>query len=195
MSFDANEHLNYVLELDKRAKNKDHIFMYDGFVDQSVSKFFADQVKNKIDSENIDYLLANRLYHIMVECFQNIVRHSDDLLTGNHVKDTYRYGFLSVGKTDEFYFVTTGNIISKTNQVKLSAWLDKVNALDTDGVKKLYKEILRENRLNDRGGAGLGFVDMRKRTKNTIDYKLKELNEVCSFLVLNVKILINQAEE
>ncbi len=189
MLYSAEEYLDYVIELDKQAEGRDNIFVYKGYVDQEVSKFFANQVKARLDAEGMDYLLANRIYHIMVECFQNIIRHSAARPEGNPENEISKIrGYLSVSKSDDFFMVTTGNSIEDEATKNLSAWLDKINALEQDELKKLYKEILRENKLNNRGGAGLGFVDMKKRTKNKIDYRICPLNEDNKFLILNVKI-------
>ncbi len=192
MEYDSEEYLNYVVGLDHEIEKRDQLFVYKGYVDQEVTKFFANQVKDRLDEEGMEYLLANRVYHIMVECFQNIIRHSagpkykEDEISGIR-------GYMSVSRhvidsDDELYVVTTGNAIQYENVEPLKAWLDKINDLDQDGLKQLYKTILRENKLNNSGGAGLGFVDMKKRTKNKIDYHIAPMKNGHYYLVLSVRI-------
>ena len=52
--------------------------------------------------------------------------------------------------------------------------LDHINSLDLDGIKALYKEKIKASRLSETGGAGLGFIDMVKKTKNKLVYSFKE---------------------
>lgn len=194
MFAEPKSYMDFVLEIDEKLNQEEHIFIYDGFVDQEVTKFFSNQVKEKMDREGCDYLLANRVYHIMIECFQNILRHSNDPITGDFYDGDIR-GFLSVGSNGTDYFVTTGNFIYGENLKNLSEKIEMVNSLDREGVKKLYKDTLKENRLNDRGGAGLGFIDMRKRTNNLIHYKSKKINDKTHFVVLFVTVSGGASEE
>jgi len=87
-------------------------------------------------------------------------------------------------KTEEKYLVITGNIIHKAKVTNLSKLLETINALDKDGLKQLYKHQIREGRLSEKGGAGLGFIDIVRKTENKLEYNFIEINEEKSFFIL-----------
>ena len=70
--------------------------------------------------------------------------------------------------------------------------LEKINNMTLDEVKQLYKTVLRESRLSDKGGAGLGFIDMVKKTKSKIPYEFIPLNDVVDFFIYQVIIKKDQ---
>ena len=181
------QHIDLILEMDSLINLEDHIFVYDGFVDQQVTKFFANQVKDILEQEEIDFLTGKRIYHVMVECFQNIHRHSDDPPI-KYASRTGKKGCISVGKSESSYFVTTGNYIDKNKTTVLSERLDAINEMNHDDVKKFYKELLRKGQIGESGGAGLGFLDMKKRTKNNVAYKFKEISNQTSIVILNIEV-------
>ena len=99
-------------------------------------------------------------------------------------------GYISVGRNEGNYFVTTGNYIDTHKTDVLSKRLDVINDMSRDDVKQYYKQALKESRINEGGGAGLGFIDMIKRTGNPIGYKFKKINDATSFVVINAKVSI-----
>lgn len=187
MTSPQEQHIDLILELDGLINLEEQVFVYDGFVDQEVTKFFANQVKDILEKEEIDFLVGKRIYHVMVECFQNIHRHSDDPPI-KYASRTGKKGCISVGKSEDSYFITTGNYIDNDKTTILSERLDVINEMNHDEIKKFYQQLLREGQIGDAGGAGLGFVDMKKRTKNPIAYKFMEVTKKTSIVVLNIEI-------
>lgn len=93
-----------------------------------------------------------------------------------------------VSKGDEEYHVTTGNIIENSKIEELSQILDNINNLDKEGLKELYKTQMREGRLSEKGGAGLGFIDIARKTGRKLDYHFLPIDEDTHFFVLTSTI-------
>jgi len=93
-----------------------------------------------------------------------------------------------ISKDDTEYNVTTGNVINNDKIPKLREILENINSLDQDGLKTLYKQQMREGRLSDRGGAGLGFIDIARKTGQKLIYSFLTINEKRSFFVLTSTI-------
>ena len=54
------------------------------------------------------------------------------------------------------------------NVESLKDKITQVNSLDKDGLKSLYKDVIKGGELSSKGGAGLGFIDMaRKKWQQT----------------------------
>ena len=122
----------------------------------------------------------------MVECLQNISKHAENRNSIVTSKDGR--GIFMISKDDSEYNVTTGNIINNDKIPKLREILENINSLDQDGLKILYKQQMREGRLSDRGGAGLGFIDIARKTGQKLIYSFLTINEKRSFFVLTSTI-------
>jgi len=66
--------------------------------------------------------------------------------------------------------------------------LDKFNSLNPDEIKEEYKKMIKESRLSEKAGAGLGFIDIVKKTGNNIEYHFEEVNNRTSFFIQKSKI-------
>ncbi len=51
----------------------------------------------------------------------------------------------------------SGNPVRKSNVEKLHKNLDHINGLDKDGLKELYKDIIKNTTISEKGGAGLAL--------------------------------------
>lgn len=93
-----------------------------------------------------------------------------------------------VSKGESEYNVTTGNVVTNDKVKVLSDILENINKLDKAGLKKLYKQQIREGRLSEKGGAGLGFIDIARKTGQKLIYSFLKIDEEKSFFVLTSTI-------
>jgi len=47
--------------------------------------------------------------------------------------------------------------------------LDEINNLQTDEIRNVYRQMLSNAQFSDKGGAGLGLIEMAKKTGNKLD--------------------------
>ena len=63
-----------------------------------------------------------------------------------------------------------------------------VNKLSKGELKELYRKVLTNNQISDKGGAGLGFIDMRRKSGLDLIYDVEYFdNDLARFTFL-VKI-------
>lgn len=160
--------------------------MYEGEISQNITKAFTSMAESDMKKEEEDESIQQRVYHVMVECLQNIGKHADKI-TDEQGKE-FGNGMFLVQKEKEKYSITTGNAVEKEKAISLKEHLDKINSLDNDGLKKLYKEILSTGKLSDKAGAGLGFVDIAKKTKQKFGYHFLPINEDITFFILKITV-------
>ena len=93
-----------------------------------------------------------------------------------------------IGKEDTDYYVITGNYIlnEKVNAVKEK--LERVNRCDKEELKKLYQEILSNEGMSDKGTAGLGMIDIARKSGQKLGYDFHYVDENYSFFSLEAKI-------
>jgi hypothetical protein len=97
-------------------------------------------------------------------------------------------GLVLVAKNSERFQVTTGNIIDSSHEEELAMFLGKLNNMDPDSLDDLYKKQMREGIMSPKGGAGLGFIDIRRKTGNPLDYSFINIDDESSFFIFTSTI-------
>ena len=181
----GEDYKKFVYKFHKEMVNNNITLVYEGEINQEITNIFSEMAEASMEAVEHE-TTKKRVYHVMVECLQNMCKHADEK---DFSDDAGRgKGILLVGSDDDEYSVTTGNLIANDNITDLTEMLDKINLMNPEELKKTYKRMIREARLSDKGGAGLGFIDMVKKTGNPIDYMLEPTDDEKSFLIIIAKV-------
>lgn len=178
--------LEFVYDFYKSMKAHEITLVYEGEITHQITKAFTSLTESNMAKEEESNTVQKKVFHVMVECLQNISKHadsfgSDDFLFAGR-------GIFMVSKGDVEYHVTTGNVIENSKIEELTRILDHINVLDKEGLKQLYKTQMREGRLSEKGGAGLGFIDIARKTGKKLDYHFLSIDEETSFFILTSTI-------
>jgi hypothetical protein len=95
--------------------------------------------------------------------------------------------FLLASEADR-YTVMSGNPLRKENVGAVRETLNRLNRLDKEGLKDLYKAMIRDATLSAKGGAGLGFVDMARKSGEKLVFDFPEISEDYCFFCLSIHI-------
>ncbi|MDQ3393074.1 MAG: SiaB family protein kinase [Bacteroidota bacterium] len=176
--------MKYVYDLHKIMLDHKLILVYEGEFTQEITKSVLAMAERNMDSMGEESNIKRKVFNVMVECLQNIVKHSDELA----LEDKKSSAIFMIGKKEDEYIITSGNPVKKEHQQQLTDKLDKINGLDKEGLKALYKDIIKGTELSDKGGAGLGFVDMARKSGQKLEYGFESMNEKYSFFSLKTTI-------
>ena len=66
---------------------------------------------------------------------------------------------------------------------KLEEKIKRINSSSHEEIKELYKFILNHQKISQKGGGGLGLVDIARKTGNPLDYSFQKYNDKHSFFV------------
>jgi hypothetical protein len=181
MSFNVE---NYYNEL--RTDNA--IFSFKGNITADLINDFLETIEDKLVEEEENPRLQKKIYNVLVESLQNLYHHIDEL--PGEIIDEFgdRFCIFLLSKTDDKYQITTGNFITEEKSEFLKEKIDKINSLSQEEIKEMYKFILNHQKLSAKGGGGLGFVDIAKKTKNKMDYFFHKYKNNYYFYVLNIYI-------
>ena len=138
--------------------------------------------ERNMDSTGEESSIKRKVFNVMVECLQNIVKHAD------HNNQDNAAVFL-IGRSDEAYVIISGNPIRQSEKDALKAKLENINSLDKDGLKELYKDIIKNTQISDKGGAGLGFVDMARKSGQPLEFEFVDIDDEGAFFCLKCSIL------
>lgn len=129
-----------------------------------------------------------RVYNILVECFQNLYHHIELITNTDLAELEQKTALIMVKQEGDTFIVSTGNFIDTRLIPGLKSKLDHVNSLDDEGLRDLYREKLSDEERSSKGTAGLGFIDIARKSKNKLEYTFVDVNDKMSFFCLNVLI-------
>jgi hypothetical protein len=141
------------------------VFLYSGtFPDEHTPRLIDISQQTLATQEGGDRSAMRRTTFALIEAYQNIVRHrmarsvNRDMLVLAH------------GKTATS--IITANSVADVELPGLRSALGRLEGLDTDALKQLFISILQAGNTTARGGAGLGFIEMSRRTGNPLSHRI-----------------------
>lgn len=184
----VQDFLGYVYDFYRSMIANKVNLVYEGEITHQITKAFTSLTETNMALEDESNTVQKKVFHVMVECLQNISKHADPL--GENPSGVGR-GIFIVSKLEDEYIVTTGNIIAQSKVAELTEMLENINNLDKEGLKVLYKQQIRDGRLSEKGGAGLGFIDIARKTGRALEFHFLKVNEEYSFFILTSRISRN----
>ncbi|MCF6242298.1 MAG: SiaB family protein kinase [Bacteroidales bacterium] len=176
--------LKLTYDLFSRVKTGDFEYIYRGAFTQNLTRKILSLAESNLQRFVDKSSLQNRIYFIMVEGLQNVTRHQEPT---NDSKSEHA-GIFAIQKVENRYIITTGNTIVNTKVDSLKQRLEKVNNLDREELKKLHREILSTGELSDKGGAGLGLIEMARRSGNRLTFDFEYIDLYWSYFYLQTEI-------
>jgi len=145
-------------------------------------------MESKMFELSIPMQMKKRVFNVLVECFQNLYHHIDMDGGDMPVGATKNSALVMVKYVEDKIIVLTGNYIPKASTQELKQKLTLVNELDQRELKELYQQRLLNNTVSDKGTAGLGIIDIARKSKNELGYEFIEVNDEYSFFCLSIVI-------
>ena len=163
-------------------KTEKLILAYEGEFTRDISNAVLAMAEKNLENSEKVTSIKKKVFNVMVECIQNIVKHTDEKSPSGEG------AIFLVGRENDKYMVCSGNFIKNKDIIHLEERLNEINQLDKDGLKQKYKETIQDGVINEKGGAGLGFLDMVRKSGEKLEYSFKRVNDQKSFFSLKSTI-------
>ena len=182
MGFDIEEWYN-------KVSKGGIVLSHYGSISPNEITVMLEKIEQVLDNNNEKLKLKKRVYNVMVEALQNLYHHTDDPPKDVIKKFGENFAtFVLKKESDSNYSFTSGNFIDKNRIKFLKDRMDQINYLTSEELKILYKLILNNNEFSDKGGGGLGLVDIAKRTGHNYDYTFNNYTNDFYFFCLTITI-------
>jgi len=156
------------------AHNNNNILLtYKGVLSFDIIEDILSQSKEKMDAMDLELVVKKRVYSVLVECLENTYKHN------TFSKDNLKHAQveLIVEKTCNNFIVNISNYINNENLKELTSKIDTVNNLDLTGLNQLYRTSISKARISEKGGAGLGIIEIARNSRQRINYQINPENE------------------
>lgn len=145
-------------------------------------------MESKMDNMQEEPKIKKKVYNVLVECLQNLYHHMDEIPSDPSIPEQERSAIFMIGKNNNEYTIYTGNYILSQNVEKLKDKLDIVNSMSKEELKEYYKTILNNGEMSEKGGGGLGMIDIARKSGQKLHYNFIPVDDKNHFFSLNVKI-------
>lgn len=158
------------------------ILTYLGDITPDITNALLKAIKNDNSKFEEEVAVKKKVYKIIVECLENICRHSEK------VEKKLSQSIFLLGRDENNYYIITGNYILGNQVDSIKTVLEQVNSMNKDQIKEKYREILSEGKISEKGGAGLGIIDIAMKSDNKIEYEFVPVENNISFYIFKVSV-------
>ena len=157
---------------------QDHIFLvYQGDVSMNTIMPILNMVEKSLASQTEELMTRKKVFIVLLEFLQNMSKHGLSV-------DDRQEGLLLIGERDGQYLIGGSNYIDNEEKKRLEERLSKYAHMDKDDLNDAYKNILRKGDPDNTKGAGLGLIEISRRSSKQCEYNFQEFNDHVIFNML-----------
>ena len=161
------------------------LYSYQGVIDESITEKISELMDEHFDQNNVPPERRKKFFLIMVECVQNVFHHQ---LKPEHEGQLFESGIIVSNDDTPNYRIVSGNYIVNTSIKALGEKIEMMNAMTPEQLRAFYQESLSVAELSEKGGAGLGILDMARKSKMPLEYEFVPIDDDYSFFILAISI-------
>lgn len=170
----------------ENLRSRGVILYFNGPVSQSVVEGMAQLMREKMRAEDAGLGVVQKVFAILVEQMQNIVRYSVERCNGDD-SPALAHGQVVVGREgDGRFFVACGNKIRSADGEGLVRRIEHISKLSEQDLKAYYREVRRATPQEGALGAGLGLIEMARQSARPLDFSVTPLDPDTSFFAMKV---------
>ena len=162
------------------------VLAYKGDINNELLEAVYAMMDKHLEEKKAKPDVKKKFFHILTESLQNVFHHKSNGKIED--KDFAMTGFAIRNDAENTYRIITGNYILNSSVDGLQSRIEKVNKMNAEDLRTYYKESLAGNEFSDKGGAGLGIIEMARKSGNNLSYEFRKVNEQYSFFILTITI-------
>lgn len=151
-----------------------------------------DNLLDTIDEtfDQVDLKIKKRVFSIATECLQNVHHHAQvakcEQAPTNY--DLNKHLSFQILQSEDFYCIEVGNYVCNSVKQEIIDRINGVNRANLTELRQMYINQLISKRRKDSNTAGLGFIEMAKRSKNRLEFEFVPYDSYSSFLRIKIKV-------
>lgn len=173
-AFDIKERYN-------RLSRQDTVFSYLGSLTHQELNHVLKSLESLLANNYSSRGLKKKLFNLLIEITQNLFNYLKNPRLGG-----YNTVFVFMTESDSMYKIITGNYLLNTEVAGIKTRIEMINSLNNEELRELYRSILDIGLVSTGGGAGLGFVDLARKSGRKLSYRFEEVDDKFSFFTLEV---------
>ncbi|GEM_PF-84879 len=166
--------------------------VYHGSIDSDIADALINIFEHFLYNKDAPVKIQKRAFYILVEALQNVVRHqampNPPPSGGSPASLLFQY-------LNGHFVFTLKNLVNDERIPEITKKIDSLNALDKNELNKHYKKILKNEVLSDKGGAGLGLIEIARKSENIISYEFLKAEKGLSWFFFSILVADKEKED
>jgi hypothetical protein len=163
------------------------IFSFSGTISQNILSSIAETLEKELRSTGVSFVLIQNIFAVFTEQMQNIMSYSyEHIHLGDNALKSPGICVVGYDRAKKHFFVSSANVMHPDGELPLREKLDKMIAMDKIELREYYKILRRSGKEKHGRGAGLGFLEMAKKSSLPIEYAISHLDDKRSFFEIKV---------
>jgi hypothetical protein len=126
-------------------------------------------------------VVYKKLITLIIEVLENVMKYSDNFVEFTSVHPEFAPEF-KISRNGENYLLVSVNPVRKSDISRIKKKIDKINGMDEPALREFYRSTIRNGKFTEKGGAGLGFIEMAKTASKPLSYQFDQISEkYCNF--------------
>ncbi|GBC61028.1 hypothetical protein DENIS_1988 [Desulfonema ishimotonii] len=183
--------LKKLYEFKRELEDRHTFFCFSGPISQELVVEIGNTLEQKMNLEKASRTTILRVFSMVVEEAQNIIRYSDEKCPPDGAEgdaEELSFGVVAIGYEDGHYFVSCGNLVERRKVGKLREKLNRLKEMNKDEIKEYYKKQRRKGPDAGSKGAGLGLIEMARKASRPIEFDFRDADEQFSFFAVKTII-------
>lgn len=165
--------------------------VYMGEFNQEIITMFTSMARNTMAGSGANKIIQRRVYHALVETLENLNQHSDEISEYEKMGK----GFVIIGKKEDDYYIITSNKIKNKKRDNMKPILDTIFDSTKEELTQMFYTQIQKDDLTEEEGAGLGLIDIARKTEKKLTYLFLPLDDEHSAFILKAEINAEIASE
>jgi len=179
-----------VYDLYDQMERKNIMLSFKGELTTELLNSILSVVEEKLRSFDENSVIRKKVFNVLVELLQNLYHHKGQSpVLKTRIPSDDAAVIIMIARNVTGYSIITGNFIENQNVGRLQSRLEEINSMSKEELKAMYKTVLNNGVMSEKGGGGLGMIDIARKAGEKLDYGFIPFDEVNSFFSLNVKVV------
>lgn len=154
---------------------------FNGPFSHSIIEEIGTALRNHLSAEKIAGAAVQNVFAVYIELAQNVRNYLQVRGLG---KGETAASIITIARSGDGYAVSSGNMVLKDDAVPLCARIAEINAMTAEELKRSYKEQMRREVRSDALGAGLGLLEIARRSSAPMSCSVRTIDETYIFFSL-----------
>lgn len=171
-------------------KDKKIIFSYSGPIAQSTIEGIGATLRLDLKIGETDMSSSQKIFSVFIEQMQNVLNYSQEKIVNDKaLEKELKIGVLVIGKEENDFYIYCGNKIYSNDIERIQNKINEVDGLSQEKLKELYKKRRKSEPLEGSKGAGLGLIEMARKSGRPIKSAFEKIDDKFSFF--SIKVLVS----
>ncbi|MCS6809124.1 MAG: SiaB family protein kinase [Bacteroidota bacterium] len=172
-----------LLEFYKNMDAARILFAFKGTISQNMLTQLSVVLKQQAHEEPQMQIL----FGIFIELSQNVRHYSAEQSVDTQGKP-YGVGVVTVSEEGAVYSISSGNAVAPETAERMAQYCQWLNTLDKAALQRLYKQRLLEDPPEGSKGAGVGLIEIARRSDFPLQFHIRDYKNNLKFLILNARV-------